>query len=132
MAESNPLGGLPCEVNEFLEAFKSLLKYQDGACSWIDRPDRFEALGTLGITIPEAERIIKEELTDEHIHRGPEPDDHMPEAGVVFVFRCPISDSSDAYVKIGLRLTKAKNNNLRGVIWSFKKWSDSTPRGTQQ
>ena len=132
MAGSSLADDLPNNVTEFLREFRRLLQYQVDACSWIGRTGRFEELEALGLTFNEAERIIKEELCDEHCHRGPEPDDHFPEAGIVFIFRCPISDSTDAYVKIGLRLTKAKNNNLRGVIWSFKKWSDSTPRGTQQ
>ena len=112
----------PDDISDFLDSFQALLKYHPQCVAWIDRKGRMEDLNELSLTIKLAEEIIANDLTDEHHHRGPEPDDHDDKNGTINIFRCPIPGSGDAYVKIGLRLNKSKNNQLRGVIWSFKKW----------
>lgn len=117
---------LPQDVASFLDEFKGLLRqreYDPRLVSWIDRSGRIEELGDLGLTMNAALKVIETDLQPSHHHRGPEPDDHAPDDGVVFIFRCPITDAGDAYVKIALCFNKSPAGDFRGVIWSFKRWT---------
>jgi hypothetical protein len=116
--------GLPEAVPDSLERFKSILDFHPELCAFIDRRGLAEGLAELGLTEMQAKQIIAQDLKAEHHHRGPEPDDHEPDDGIINIFRCPIRGADDAYVKIGLRLTRNKGGQLRGVIWSFKQWQE--------
>lgn len=117
---------LPHDVASFLDEFKALLRqreYDPRLVSWINRSGRIEELGDLGLTMNDALKLIETDLQPSHYHRGPEPDDHAPNEGIVFKFRCPIPDAGDAYVKIALRIEASGKGDFRGVIWSFKRWA---------
>ncbi len=117
--------GLPRDAASFLDQFKDLVRRRDfdrRLVGWIDRAGRVEELGDLGLTMNGAVELIETELLPSHCQRGPEPDDHASTDGAICIFRCPIPGAGDAYVKLGLRISRTRRGELRGVIWSFKRW----------
>ena len=130
MARTLARDWLPEDVEQFLNEFKTLLRYHPLKVSWIGRHDRQAELADLGLTMNLAKDIIRDHLKPEHWQRGPEPDDGAPDTGTICIFRCPVPGHPDAYVKIGLRVVARGTGGLRGVIWSFKRWSTESGVGT--
>ncbi|WP_372922188.1 hypothetical protein [Roseovarius sp.] len=114
---------LPENVEDFLDLFKAILSSQPLSCDWMPRTSLIENLASLGLNQKEAEDVLLKTLKPIHHCKGPEPDDDAPGTGCISVFRCPIDPTTDAYAKIGLRVTKNKSGQLRAVIWSFKRWA---------
>ena len=106
------------EAGEFLRRFKALIGYNPGQVSWVARADRMEELEQLQLTQKLAEEVIRNDLTDDHCVRGPEPDDNCPDRGEICIFRCPLPDRGPAYIKLALRQTR--HGQERALIYSFK------------
>lgn len=104
-------------VGTFLELFKAALEYTR-TVRWAARSSRFDEVGELGLTLRQAEEVVKY-LRPEHHTRGPEPDDYDPEA-TVNIFCYPL-DAAEVYIKLSLRQHPKKTNVYVGEIWSFKR-----------
>lgn len=108
-------------VAEFLQRFQTALEYGP-PLRWDEAPRRMQELADLRFERSDVLRELRK-LTPAAHHKGPEPDDAMPDGGTVHVFCHKLDAGIEVYVKLSLRVFDKKPDQVFPMIWSFKRWA---------